>query len=131
MTKTEILEPTRSATYFGHLPSSLEKTLPTFRGTWVFRDPNSADSVSRAAPARHAGRPLPLNQQPVNSATAQSPERITYVVQIDWTDDEDGEYEKGAPMYYKLEAGEKGLKEHMDINLLELGEYVRTENTSC
>jgi hypothetical protein len=124
MTKTKILEPTRSATYFGHMPSSLEETQPTFRGTWVFRDPNSADGDSRAAAARHAGRPLPLIQPSANSATARTPEKNIYVVQIDWTDDEENGYEKGAPRYYKLEAGEKGLKEHMDVNLLELGEYV-------
>ncbi|KAF1915204.1 hypothetical protein BDU57DRAFT_265645 [Ampelomyces quisqualis] len=122
MTKTKILEPTRSATYFGHMPSSLETTQPTFHGTWVFRDPNSADGVPHAAPTRHAGRPVPLNQLPVNSATARAPEKIIYVVQIDWTDDEEGEYEKGAPRYYRLETGEKGLQEHMDVNLLELGE---------
>jgi hypothetical protein len=44
------------------------------------------------------------------------------VVQVDWTDDEEGLYEKTTTRFYRLEPGAKGPKKHMDINLLELGE---------
>jgi hypothetical protein len=44
------------------------------------------------------------------------------VVQLDWTDDEEGLYEKSAPRFYRLEPGMGGPRKNMDINLLELGE---------
>jgi hypothetical protein len=58
------------------------------------------------------------------------PENVTptptclFVVVIDWTDDETGMYEKGKPNFYKLEADKLGPNKNMDVNLLELGEYV-------
>jgi hypothetical protein len=45
-----------------------------------------------------------------------------FVVQVDWTDDEEGRYEKGTPRFYRLEPGKGGPKKNMDVNLLELGE---------
>jgi hypothetical protein len=44
------------------------------------------------------------------------------VVQIDWTEDEDGMYEKMSPVFYRLKPGNAAPIERMDINLLELGE---------
>jgi len=112
------LEPTKSGAYFGHTPEKLKDTRPTFRGTWVFRDPNSS-AVPPQVAQRHAGRPAPL-QKPMENA---QPAPISlFVIQIDWTDDEEGMYEKGTPMFYKLPPGMSGPKKNMDINLLELGE---------
>ena len=91
------------------------------RGTWVFSDPSSAIAPMRE-PARHSGRPpVASGQKPVpNPVAASSPNII--VVQIDWTDDEEGLYEKTSSRFYRLEQGAKVPKKHMDINLLELGE---------
>jgi hypothetical protein len=119
MAAKDFLEPTKSAGYFGHTPASLQDTRPTFRGTWVFQDPNSPVSQPRA-PSRHAGRPAPLKASKNEDITP--PSTSLFVIQVDWTDDEEGLYEKGTPRFYKLEAGKHGPKKHMDINLLELGE---------
>lgn len=113
------LEPTKSATYFGYTPATLPETRPIFRGTWVFRDPNSAVGQSQA-PARLAGRPAPLNGPAIETITP-GPTSL-FVVQVDWTDDEEGQYEKGAPVFYKLDSGKNAPKKNMDISLLELGE---------
>ncbi|KAH7095379.1 hypothetical protein FB567DRAFT_29175 [Paraphoma chrysanthemicola] len=121
MASEDYLEPTKSAAYFGYIPETLKKTRPTFRGTWVFRDPNTGVSQS-PAPIRHAGRPAPLNQKPVNNEKAAPSPISLFVVQVDWTDDEEGSYEKGAPRFYKLGPGKQGPTKNMDINLLELGE---------
>jgi hypothetical protein len=115
------LEPTKSAAYFGYTPETLETTRPTFRGTWVFRDPNCAYSLPQA-PVRHAGRPAPLLQKPNNNENAAPSSTSLFVVQIDWTDDEEGSYEKGTPRFYKLGPGKRGPTKNTDINLLELGE---------
>jgi hypothetical protein len=123
MSQTAFLEPTKSAGYFGCMPDTLDKTRPTFRGTWVFRDPSSA--VSRPqAPPRHPGRPVPLNQIPINRESVPPTPTTIFVIQVDWTDDEDGQYEKSTPKFYKLGAGKGGPIKNMDVNLLELGEYV-------
>lgn len=90
----DILEPTRPSSYCGIIPGSLDKTRPKLLGTWVFRDSSRAnDTIENFM-----------------------------VVQVDWTEDEDGMYEKGQPRYYKLEPGQMGMKGNMDVNLLELGE---------
>jgi hypothetical protein len=47
---------------------------------------------------------------------------VHYVVQIDWTEDEDGMYERGAPRYYKLKEGSLSPEEKLDINMLELAD---------
>lgn len=93
-----------------------------FRGTWVFRDPNSS-IPQPSAPARHSGRPAVLQQKDPALPPAPPPSSL-FVVQIDWTDDEEGLYEKSAPQFYRLEPGKSGPKVNVDINLLELGEYV-------
>jgi hypothetical protein len=117
------LEPTKSALYFGHMPASLEKIRPTFRGTWVFRNPDSAVTQPRAPP-RHPGRPVPRDNMSVKTENVSPIPTCLFVVVIDWTDDETGMYEKGTPRFYKLEAGKLGPNKNMDVNLLELGEYV-------
>lgn len=122
MARADVLEPTRSAAYYGYIPSSLSETRPIFRGTWVFRDPNSAISLPRVA-SRHAGRPVPLNQNSTAKDNAAPPSSL-YVVQVDWTNDEEGQYERGLPMFYKLKPGQPGPVKNMDVNMLELGEYV-------
>lgn len=119
MKTDDFLEPTKSAAFFGNSPTSLSDTRPTFRGTWVFTDPNSSVDQLRAS-FRHAGRPAPLNGH-LNQSVLTPPTNL-YVVQIDWTDDEEGQYEKGSPRFYKLEPGKNGPRKNMDINLLELGE---------
>jgi hypothetical protein len=121
MSVNSILEPTKSSAYYGYTPSSLDNTRPIFKGTWVFRDPNSVNDPPRAPP-RHAGRPVPLTQQTSTNENTPPPTKGLFVVQIDWTDDEEGKYEKSTPRFYKLDAGKNGPKKNMDINLLELGE---------
>lgn len=61
--------------------------------------------------------PSPAIQETITS----SPDSL-FVIELDWTEDEEDQYEKGAPRYFKLEAGKSGLKKHMEVNLLELGE---------
>lgn len=102
MRGTHLLEPTKSG-YFGIEPSSLKETRPTFRGTWALRDPNSF----RAPRPNDAGQP-------------GAPSLI--IIQIEWTEDEVGTYEKMAPCFYKLKEGKSAPLEHMDVNLLELGD---------
>jgi hypothetical protein len=120
MDRDDVFEPTRSGGYFGFQPKALKDTRPTFRGTWVFRDPNSAVSTAREAP-RHSGRPAPIGLSQVQEPTAPSPASL-FVIELDWSEDEEGQYEKGTPRYFKLEAGKSGLKKNMELNLLELGE---------
>ncbi|KAH3960469.1 hypothetical protein HBI25_223150 [Parastagonospora nodorum] len=121
MARGDVLEPTRSAAYYGYIPSSLPETRPIFRGTWVFRDPNSTVSLPRMAP-RHSGRPVPLKQSSTAKENASPPPSSLYVVQVDWTDDEQGQYERGVPMFYQLKPGQQGPVKNMDVNMLELGE---------
>lgn len=120
MATKDLLEPIKPGAFFGYTPSSLEKTRPVFRGTWVFTDPNSA-IIPPQVVHRHAGRPAPLQKQ----AESVQPAPVSlFVIQIDWTEDEEGMYEKGTPAFYKLPPGHNGPKKNGDINLLELGEYV-------
>jgi hypothetical protein len=44
------------------------------------------------------------------------------VIQLEWTEDEDEDYEKMAPIFYRLKPGTIVPAEKMDINLLELME---------
>ncbi|KAA8625044.1 hypothetical protein TUN199_02461 [Pyrenophora tritici-repentis] len=101
MSADHFLEPTKPAGYYGRMPDSLKATQPMFRGTWVFHDPSVVGGRSST------------------SNTTQTP---LVIVQVDWTDDEGGLYEKGGPRYYRTEQGINGPKVNMDINLLELGE---------
>ena len=123
MEADDFLEPIRHSAYHGKLPETLEQTHPTFQGTWVFRDPNSAAAPPRA-PYRHPGRPMLPNKTPVKQDSPPTVAASLIVVRIDWMDDEEGKPEKGLPMFYRLEAGKLGPRKNMDINLIELGEYV-------
>ncbi|KAI4707774.1 hypothetical protein J4E89_007402 [Alternaria sp. Ai002NY15] len=120
----EFLEPTKSSAYFGYTPKSLQGTRPMFRGTWVFTDPSSVVAPPREPVAvRHAGRPKAPPQAPASTTTPSvAPQSELIVVQVDWTDDEEGLYEKTTTRYYKIDQGRKTPKKNMDINLLELGE---------
>jgi hypothetical protein len=100
-----LLEPTKSADYFGYTPETLKETRPVFRGTWVFDDPN--------APR------IPPSRRPVS---VPPPAPGLLVVQISWTDDEDGKYEKGAPHYYRLRDDQPGPFQHIDVKLMEMVE---------
>jgi hypothetical protein len=121
MSANDVLEPTRSTAYYGYAPKSLDKTRPTYKGTWVFKDPNDATIMPRAPP-RHSGRPVPISQKSPNNDNPASHQPGLFVVQIEWTDDEQGCYEKGAPRFYMLGNGKSDPKKNMDVNLLELGE---------
>ncbi|KAI4616063.1 hypothetical protein J4E83_006733 [Alternaria metachromatica] len=123
-TANEFLEPTKSSAYFGYTPKSLQGTRPMFRGTWVFTDPSSIVAPPREPVAvRHAGRPKAPPQAPASTTTPSvAPQSELIVVQVDWTDDEEGLYEKTTTRYYKIDQGRKTPKKNMDINLLELGE---------
>jgi hypothetical protein len=115
----KFLAPTKSAGYFGYVPTTLKQTRPIYRGTWVFRDPNSSVAPPEA-PVRHSGRPAV--HQNATQQVAPPPVHSLFVVQVDWIDDEDGLYEKTEARFYKLEPGKMAPKMNMDINLLELGE---------
>ncbi|UPX10798.1 uncharacterized protein EKO05_0001437 [Ascochyta rabiei] len=117
----EVLEPVKSAGYWGTMPASLSKTHPSLRGIWIFRDPNSSQRQPQPL-ARNVGRPTPLGQS-LPAAGTSIPSSLI-IVQVDWTDDGEGLYDKTDSRFYKLEAGKGGAKVNMDINLLELGEQV-------
>lgn len=112
----KLLEPTKSSSYSGYRPDTLEKTRPMFRGMWIFRDPNTSSVDLPRERIRHSERPATSGQTPVTAP----PKYI--LVQVDWTDDNEGSYEKDTPRFYELETGAVGPKQHMDIKLLELGE---------
>lgn len=120
----EFLEPTKSSAYFGSVPKLLPETRPMFRGTWIFTDPNSFVAPPREPVAvHHSGRPkAPLQAPASTTAPPTAPQSDLVVVQVDWTDDEEGLYEKTTTRFYKLEPGFKAPRKNMDINLLELGE---------
>lgn len=121
MDRDDVFEPTRSGGYFGFLPKVLQEIRPTFRGAWVFRDPNIAVSLPREAP-RHSGRPVPMRPSPAAQETSASNPASFFLIELDWTEDEGDQYEKGTPRYFKFEAGKSGLTKNMEVNLLELGE---------
>ena len=101
ITADDLLEPTKAGDGWGTTSTRLEDTIPSLRGTWIFRDPNDVQIQPRQAPARSH-----------------------FVVQIDWSDDGEGSFEKTGTRFYKLAVGKNGPKMNMDFNLLELGEYV-------
>ncbi|XP_014555428.1 hypothetical protein COCVIDRAFT_38785 [Bipolaris victoriae FI3] len=112
----KLLEPIKSSSYSGYRPETLEKTRPMFRGMWIFRDPNTSSVGLPRERIRHSGRPATSGQTPVTV-----PPKLI-MIQVDWTDDNEGFYEKDTPRFYELKTGTVGPKQHMDINLLELGE---------
>mgnify|MGYP004498571907 CR=1 FL=1 len=114
-----ILEPIKAAGYWGTLPANLEETRPSLRGTWVFRDPNNIQKQP-LPPARNVGRPAPM-QQTRPTAAVTTPSSLV-VVQVDWTDDGEGSYDKTETRFYRLEPGKGGAKVNMEVSLLELGE---------
>ncbi|KAL1791959.1 hypothetical protein ACET3X_009710 [Alternaria dauci] len=122
----DFFEPTKSSDYFGYMPKSLQGTRPMFRGTWVFADPSAVTAhPPQATATRHPGRPNPFNQKPVptaNPTPVPTVQSSLIVVRVDWTDDEQGLYEKTTTRFYKTEQGRPGPTKNMDINLLELGE---------
>lgn len=121
MNADHLLEPTKSADYFGLTPDTLKDTRPIFKATWVFKDPNAPGIISAPVRERHPGRPGTQEQPKAQIAKAQ-PLASLIVVQVDWTDDEEGLLEMGQPNYYRLQSGHSGPKENMDLKLLELGE---------
>ncbi|KAF1956384.1 hypothetical protein CC80DRAFT_593832 [Byssothecium circinans] len=116
----QFLKPVKSAGWFGYTPRTLSDVRPIFRGTWIFRDPNAPRWVEPVVDARNAGRPTP--REPENQGPKLSPNASLMAVQIEWTEDEDGLYEKMEPRYFQLKPGETTPKEHLDIKLLELGD---------
>ncbi|CAN9459735.1 hypothetical protein CUC08_Gglean010604 [Alternaria sp. MG1] len=125
-TADDFLEPTKSSDYFGYMPKSLQGTRPMFRGTWVFADPSIATAhPPQATATRHPGRPNPSYQKPAATASSTPVPAVQsslIVVRVDWTDDEEGLYEKTTTRFYRTEQGKLGPTKNMDINLLELGE---------
>ena len=69
-----------------------------FRGTWVFADPSIATAhPPQATATRHPGRPNPSYQKPAATASSTPVPAVQsslIVVRVDWTDDEEGLYEK-------------------------------------
>lgn len=112
-----MLEPIKSAGYWGTNPSSLEQSRPLFRGTWIFRDPNNSMNMPTT---RNMGRPAPVQSKFPSTGSVSN--TCSLVVQVDWTDDGEDSYDKTETRFYKLEPGRAGPKVNMDINLLELGE---------
>ncbi|KAF2019000.1 hypothetical protein BU24DRAFT_326190, partial [Aaosphaeria arxii CBS 175.79] len=107
----DLLEPVKSiSSPFGTQPEALEDIRPVFRGTWYIVDPN--EGPPRPAAARNTG----------NKTTQKPAVPKLVVVRIEWSEDEDGEYEKMTPCYYQIKDGATEPQEHMDINLFELGQ---------
>lgn len=120
-TAEDLLKPARPTDSFGQAPKELNETRPTLRGRFVFRDPSQATSKPKPKP-RHIGRPKPLNDEPEQDEEEQDVPESLFVVQLDWTEDENERYEKGAPRFYKLEPGKMGPRKSMEVTLLELGQ---------
>lgn len=116
----DFLEPVKSAGHWGTMPDNLEQTCPSFRGTWIFQDPSSPVQQSQA-PSRSLDRRVPLKQLPSKDTLVNVPSSLI-VVQVDWTDDGEGSYDKTDSRFYKLDPGKGGAKVNMEIHLLELGE---------
>jgi hypothetical protein len=122
MKADHILEPAKTSLgNSGFTPPTLKDTRPVLRGTWVLHDPNSPVAQKKKVPVRNPGRPTP-NDTRSASVAPNAPPCHMIVVQIDWTEDEDGMYEKMPPVFYRLKPGNAAPIERMDINLLELGE---------
>ncbi|KAH7130642.1 hypothetical protein B0J11DRAFT_602983 [Dendryphion nanum] len=133
-----LMEPVKLfSTSSARLASSLKEVAPSFRGTWAIKDPDSLSSQNikfpPSTPPRNPGRPMPRDTRdtrrpnPSNSGLPVSnntdPAQIIklIIVEIDWTRDENGNYEKMPPKFSRLKPGQRAPSDHMDINLMELG----------
>lgn len=121
-TANHLLDPVNTGGFFGKVPSSLPETRPTFLGTWVLKDPNQLVQVNSRPTSRFQGRPVPRNVQEEKPSDPKPSPTSLIVVQIDWTEDEEGNYEKSTPRFYRLKEKQAGPKENMDVNLIELAE---------
>lgn len=115
----QLLQPTKSAEWWGTKPATLKEIRPVLRGWWIFKDPNDVQK-QQPPPVRNAGRPKPMQQASPAAPTSASGGLI--VLRIDWTDDVDGTYDKTDTKFYRLKPGTCAPRMNMDINLLELGE---------
>ncbi|KAF2120625.1 hypothetical protein BDV96DRAFT_485191 [Lophiotrema nucula] len=113
----DVLVPVRPSGTYGMPPSSLKATRPTFRGTWALHDPNRPLTENNA-PAR-LGRPSPRYTDTVKPPSG--PPLNIVVVQVEFTEDEEGYFEKMPARFYRLKAGAGNPSEHLDVNLFELG----------
>jgi hypothetical protein len=121
------LEPTKAKGGFhGSRAVSLKQTRPTFKACYIVEDPNRHVLRRSPLPApRNPGRPLARGTQKSQTANhdATKADPVSHIViQLEWTEDEEGHYEKMAPAYYRLKPGALAPKEKMDVNLLELTE---------
>lgn len=96
MAASHLLAPVRARGYYGCAPETLAQIRPTLRGTWAFEDGAA--------------------REPQDSSKNYT------LVRIDWTEDDDGEFEKTEIRYYRFESGKIEPETHAEINLLELGE---------
>ncbi|KAF2267033.1 hypothetical protein CC78DRAFT_566447 [Lojkania enalia] len=94
---------------YGFTPSTLEETRPVYHSTWVLHDPNAPMSKRNRGRLAHQGIDQVMNLSLV-------------VVQVEWTEDEEGVYEKMPARFYKLKHGTAAPVEHLDVKLFELGE---------
>jgi hypothetical protein len=101
----------------------LKQTRPTFKVRCVVKDPNRPVLRTKQPPPRNPGRPLNFKTKKNQSLDQNNAEPANYIViQLEWTEDEEGIYEKMPPTYYRLKPGVNGPQENMDVNLLELTE---------
>jgi hypothetical protein len=105
-----VLAPARPSDGFGTAPATLKETRPTFRGTWALHDPNNATSCDD--PRRRPENARPTTAKPLNLV----------VVQIDWTDDEEGILEKMPARFFRLKPGTAMPPDLSDVNLFELAD---------
>ncbi|KAF2746488.1 hypothetical protein M011DRAFT_85036 [Sporormia fimetaria CBS 119925] len=110
MRSDALLEPVKPGdSVFGIVPHSLQETPPTFRASFVLEDPD------RRVPETFVLRKNPPQTQ---KRTGQAHH---IVVQVHWTPDEDGHFEKLPPHFYRLGIGQ-GPKQNINVTLLELSE---------
>lgn len=119
MRANKLLEPIRSADYYGIKPKTLEESLPIFRAIWVFKDPHAPSNTVAVKPVhRQTGRPV-LPQ----SAQDSSGDISLYIVaKVEWTEDENGDMEMSQATYYRPRRNSLAPREDMDLKLIELGQ---------
>lgn len=124
MNAEHFLEPSKARGGFhGSRAKSLKQTRPTFKACYVVEDPNYPVRRNPQPVLRNPGRPLARGAKNQTVNDDAKPESVSHIViQIEWTEDEEGYYEKMAPTYYRLKPGIQAPLEKMDVNLLELTE---------